>query len=230
MQSKESIMKFLYSNADEEYKNFTKKLIPGTFDIIGVRIPVLKSTVKKMTEEEISFLLDMENSDIFEVNMLKALAVAYIKDIETYKYYFKKFYPYIDNWSICDTFLSASKIIKKDKDYFFNKAKELLKSRDEFQNRIAFVLLLDYYVEEDYIEEIFTLLDNYRSDKYYANMALAWLISVMYIKFPLETKTFLLNSNLDRDVIKMSIRKIKDSYRVDEENKEWLKKLAKRFS
>ena len=62
-------------------------------------------------------------------------------------------------------------------------------------------------------------------------MALAWLIiSVMYIKFPLETKAFLLNSNLDRDVIKMSIRKIKDSYRVDEENKEWLKKLAKRFS
>lgn len=230
MKNREKLLQQLYSNADVDYKNFTKKLIPGDFQILGVRIPILKSLVKKMTEEEKNYLMKMDKSEIFELNMLKALTIANLKEKNIYRLYFDKIYPEIDNWSICDTFIATSKIIKKDKEYYFNRAQELLKSKKEYDNRIAFVIILNYFIDEEYIHEIFPLIYNYRSDKYYANMALAWLLSEMYVRFPEKTKIFLLNSNLDKEVIRMSIRKIKDSYRVDIENKEWLKKLVKLFS
>ena len=56
-------------------------------------------------------------------------------------------------------------------------------------------------------------------------MALAWLISVLYIKYTQKAKEFLLNNKIDKSILKMSIRKIKDSYRVSNTDKKWIKKI-----
>lgn len=211
---------YLYTLGDEKYRSFSKKITPNEKEMIGIRIPILKSISKEIYKyTDWKTFLKLGNDDIFEIIMLKGLVIANIKDISEYKSYFNMFIPFIDNWAVCDTFLAASKIINKDLNYFYSKTCDLIKSNKEFKNRVGFVILLDYFVIDEYIDKIFNVVDDFKSDKYYANMALAWLISVCFVKYPEKTKCFLNNCSLDGNVINMIKRKIKDSYRVSKEEK-----------
>ncbi len=208
---KEKLYKLFDEKKDAKYRDFSKKLTPGDFTMLGVRVPDMRKIAKNLTIEERESIIKLECDDIFEFKLIRGLVVADIKDVDKYKYEFERFLPLIDNWAICDIFIGSSKIIKKD---------------DEFLNRVAFVILLNYYLIDEYIDKTFDLIKDFKSDKYYANMALGWLISYQYIKYPTKTQEFLTNCNLDKTVLKMGIRKIKDSYRVSPENKEWLKKIG----
>jgi hypothetical protein len=50
-------------------------------------------------------------------------------------------------------------------------------------------------------------------------MALAWLVSVAFVKFPEKTGRFLQECSLDDWTFAKSIQKIKESYRVSDEDK-----------
>ena len=216
---------YLYSLNDSKYKEFSKKITPGEYEMIGIRVPILKELAKSIYKEtNYKEFLSIPNG-IYEIQMLKCFVIANIKDIDEYKEYFNSIISSINNWAVCDTFLAASKTIKKDKPYFYNKSIALIRKKDEFLNRIGFVIMLDYFIIDEYIDNILKSIKDFKSDKYYANMALAWLISVCYIKYPTKTKQFLENNSLDTEVIKMAIRKIKDSYRVSDNDKKYLKKL-----
>ena len=54
-------------------------------------------------------------------------------------------------------------------------------------------------------------------------MAVAWAVSVCYVKFPEKTRAFLLNNELDDFTHNKSIQKIRESYRVSKAEKEELK-------
>lgn len=221
-----TLLNYLDSIKEPNYRDFSKKLTPGEFTMLGVRIPILKNIAKSISKGDYEIFLKLNDKNIFELRLIKGQVIANLKDLDEYKKYLDEFIPLIDNWAICDTFLCSSKIIKKDRPYFYRKARSLLNTRDEFENRVAFLILLCYFVEKDYLDDAFELIKGYESDKYYANMALAWLLSVMFVKFPEETKIFLLENPFDEQVTKYTIRKIKDSYRVSKENKEWLKNIS----
>lgn len=222
----DQFLNYLYSIGNNKYKDFSKKITPGEFEMIGIPIPTLKKIAKDIYSKTDYKKFLSYDSDIYEIIMLKGLVISNIKDTNEYKIYFHKFIQTINNWAVCDVFLMASKIINKDKDYYFNQSLDLIKEKQEFLNRVGFVILLDYFVTDEYIDTILNNIDGFRSEKYYANMALAWLISVCYIKYPDKTKKFFNTCNLDTSVIKMSIRKIKDSYRVSAEDKEYLKRIG----
>ncbi len=216
------LLTYLNTISEPTYRDFLKKITPGEFTILGVRIPILRNIAKTIYAGNYKNFLATDDEDIYELKLLKGLVIGKIKDLEEYKSYFNEFIPKIDNWAICDTFLSSSKIITEDRPYFFDLSRKLLQPRDEYKNRIAFVILLDYFVDREYLNKIFDLIKDYRSEHYYSNMALAWLLSVMYAKFPQETKEYLLKNMFDIEVSKYMIRKIKDSYRVSKEDKAWL--------
>ena len=45
------IIKDLQELADEKYKNFHKSLCPGTENILGIRVPILRNYAKKICKE-----------------------------------------------------------------------------------------------------------------------------------------------------------------------------------
>lgn len=216
---------YLSSLQEDKYRDFAKSLIPGNVILIGIRLPILKKIAKEIMKTDYQYFLNLKDNNIFEVKMLKAFVIASIKDLKTYLSFFTKFIQTIDNWSVCDSFITASKIIEKNKATFYTVVKKLLENREEFKNRIAFVILLNYYITDEYIDKTLTLIKAYKSDKYYANMSLAWLLSIAYIKYPQKTQTYLLCNKFEDNVMKYTIRKIKDSYRVSEEAKDWLRKM-----
>jgi len=216
---------YLYSLQEEKYKDFAKSLIPGNVILIGIRLPILKKIAKEIMKTDYKSFLNLKDNNIFEVKMLKAFVIANIKDLKTYLSFFTKFIQTIDNWSICDSFIAASKIIEKNRETFYTIIEKLLVNKKEFNNRVGFVILLNYYIVDEYIDDVLTIIDLYKNDTYYANMALAWLLCEAYIKYPQKMQTYLSNVTLNKNIKKNMIRKIKDSYRVPKSNKEWLKKI-----
>lgn len=224
VEDKITFIEYLKSISEPNFKDFSSKTMPGV-SMLGIRFPVLKSIAKEISKGDYESFLSIKDDGILEIKILKCYVAGNIKDIKLYRYYFDILVPTIDNWATCDCFLAASKIIRKDRLYFFDKVVELLKEDDEFKNRIAFVLMLDYFVDEEYIDRVYELIKDYKSDYYYANMGLAWLISGLFIKFPERTKSFLTTTKYDTNVLKPALQKIRDSYRVSESDKLWTKNI-----
>ena len=120
-----------------------------------------------------------------------------------------------------NTNLSKQRKKKKQK-----RSKKLLK-KNSWSNRFGLVLLLTYYINDEYIDEVIKISMDINSNDYYVLMANAWLISISYIKYPEKIEPLILNKSWDIITLKKAIGKIKDSYRVNKEDKEKLNKFLK---
>lgn len=89
-------------------------------------------------------------------------------------------------------------------------------------------MLLSYYVDEKHISAVLERLDIITHDGYYVKMAVAWAISVCYVKFPEITHVYLENSTLDNATYNKAIQKICESYRADEEAKTILRGMKRK--
>ena len=223
---RQEVESFLLAHSDTKYQNFSKTLTPGAKNILGVRVPLIKQFAKELTRKNISCQDITFREDIFEEVLLEGFLIAYSKTpFDVFVREIKNFVPKIDNWAHCDLFCCALKRIKKNEQYFFDFIKPYLKSKEEFKVRFALVVLLCYYVKEEYLTFIFKNLDNFKHQGYYAKMSAAWLLSVCFVKFPKETFVYVQNSKLDNWTLKKGIEKTKQSFRVSKEFKEKLKIL-----
>ena len=137
---------------------------------------------------------------------------------------------YIDNWCTCDVFCSGLKkrIKTRREELFEKKIESLLEDKREFAARAGLVLLKSYYVDFDYLAVIFDRVDKLASrEEYYIRMAIAWLVAECFIKYPDVTLAYMKMSKLPRWTYNKTISKICDSYRVELEMKELLKKMRR---
>lgn len=125
--------------------------------------------------------------------------------------------------------VSNLKIFKKrqNKDLYFEEIKKYIVNNNPWINRFGYIVLLDYFIEDKYIDKIFELCKNYK-DHYYVKMGIAWLISTCYIKYKGRTLTFLKNNCLDDWTYNKSIQKILESNRVDLEDKKILRGMKRK--
>lgn len=228
---KRNIKNKLKKLVDEKYREFHSNLCPGTENILGIRVPVLRKYAKELynnySSEE---LLKTIDNEFYEEIMLQGMIIGFDKKASwnEIKKRIKKFIPKIDNWAICDTFCAGLKVTKKYKKEMWEFIKEYLKSDTEFEIRFAIIMILDYYIEAEYLKQIFEIFDNINSDKYYVRMAVAWAISVCLIKFYDETVEYLYkNTKIDNWTYNKAIQKAIESYRITKAQKEELRKLKK---
>lgn len=52
------------------------------------------------------------------------------------------------------------------------------------------------------------------TEPYYVRMGVAWLLATALAKFPNETRAFVRTSNLPEDIVKLYIRKARESFRT----------------
>ena len=144
------------------------------------------------------------------------------------KKYIKNFLPKINNWAICDTFCVGLKITKKNKEKMWNFLQRYLKSKKEFEVRFGIVMILDYFIDEQHLEENFKIFNKVRVDKYYVQMAIAWAISICLVKYYDRTVKYLQKeADLDDFTYNKSIQKAIESYRITKEQKDFLRKIKK---
>ena len=229
---KEKIKKELKQLADEKYKEFHKGLCPGTENILGIRVPILRDYARKLSKEyEIHELLNNIDDEYYEEIMLQGMLIGLEKekdkDIENILKDIEEFVPKIDNWAVCDVFCGGLKITKKYLEEMWNFLQKYLKSEKEFEIRFGVVMLLDYYITEEYLEKDFKIFDDIKSEKYYVQMAVAWAISICLIRFYDRTIEYLKNANLDKFTYNKALQKAIESYRITDIQKQELRKMKK---
>lgn len=216
------IRKRLEQEAEEKYRVFSSALIPNIDNVLGVRIPKLNKLVKELYKTDWKPFLN-QPCIYMEETMLQGMLIAKTGDFELVK----QFVPKINNWSVCDKFCNSLKCVKDNKQQVWKFIQPYLKSKKEYNNRFALVIMLEYFIEEDYLAKIFEILNTFNSKKYYAQMAAAWLVSMCFVEYPTETTEFLKTTKLDDWTYNKSIQKVIESLKVDKTTKQKLK-LMKR--
>ncbi len=231
LEKKMEIKRELKKLVDEKYKEFHSNLCPGTENILGIRVPVLRKYAKELCKEySTQYLLDNIDDEFYEEIMLKGMIIGLDKkvNLEDLKKYINDFVPKIDNWAICDSFCSGLKITNKYKKEMWEIINNYAKSKNEYDIRFSIVMILDYYIEQEYLQKDFRIFNKIKIDKYYVKMAISWAISICLIKFYEETIAFLKdNTKLDDWTYNKSIQKALESYRITEVQKEELRKMKR---
>ena len=224
--SYKEFINYLLSLKDDKYKEFNKSIVLNSkYEMIGIRVPNVKDIAKKI--KDIDEFLKYSGNTYHEEILLQGLVISRIKDEEIFYKYFKEYIKKIDNWALCDTFCSSIKIVRKYEDKYFNESIKLSLSDKEFISRVGLVTILDHFINKENLSTIFNTLNSINSDKFYINMAEAWLVCEIYTKYSNETLEFIKNNNLNKFTQNKSISKIRDSYRVSKEEKEELIKYRK---
>lgn len=228
-ESYKEFVDYLISIKDEKYKEFHSSLcLNCKYEILGIRLPILRKIAKDISKTNIKEFLDVSKDNYYEEVMIQGLVISNIKDETLFNKYFKQHIKKIDNWALCDTFCNSIKIVEKYEDKYFKEAINLSLSKEEFISRVGIIMILSHFIKEENLNIIFDILNKIETDKYYINMAEAWLICELYTKYPNQTLRFIKNNNLNKFTHNKSISKIHDSYRVKKEDKEFLNTLKKK--
>lgn len=217
-----SLVEKLNSLSDKTYKQFNESLIPGTENTsIGVRIPQLRKIAKEICHDDWrQFLQVAQSSSIYEIIMLRGLVIATAPcDFQERLQLLADFIPEIHNWAVCDCVCSSLKSINKHMPETFAFLDNYLKSREEFQLRFAVVILMDYFMIPDYITRVLDILKEIHHDGYYVNMAIAWALSVSFVKFREQTLSLLTQRCLSPWVQNKTIQKCRESRRISSSDK-----------
>jgi len=221
----EQICDFLKINGDIKKAEFDKKLIKTAMTIYGYSANEINSLYKYFSSVE-NDILNYPSDVCYEITLLQGLLI--VKSgapLEENLPLLRKWISYVDNWAHCDMVASKIKHRKTEKDRLFDFARELLNSKNEFVVRCGVIILFGF-LDEQYIDAVFTSLNGIDYGKYYIDMAVAWLCATSLIKFKNKTLDFLENSTKINDFTYLkSLQKARESYRISAEDKTVYKEL-----
>lgn len=221
-----SILDMLMELGEEEYAKFQRKLTPGIENVIGVRVPKLRTLAKKIkTLDQTEQFLDTLPHQYYDENMLHSVLLSLEKDYEKSVERVDKFLPFVDNWAVCD--ILSPKIFAKHKAELFEKIKEWVGSTETFTIRFGIEMLMTHFLDGDFSEEQFEIVVAVQSEEYYVRMMVAWYFATALAKQWEYAIKVLEGGRLDVWTHNKTIQKARESYRITGEQKEYLKGLKR---
>lgn len=195
-------------------------------------IPEARKLSKRIAKDNYKEFLDKDPLDSFEIKMIHAFVIGYAKDdIKILIKYFEDFIPYVDDWAINDALCQNFKITKKYHKDVWNMLINYKSSYIDFEVRVVAVMLLTYYLTDEYINEVLEVLNNLHLVGYYSKMGVAWALATATArdKYPIQIKKYMeSNENkLDDWTYNKTLQKIRESFRVSDEIKEWSRRVKR---
>jgi 3-methyladenine DNA glycosylase AlkD len=223
-----SLREELYRNVDSEYAEFNRRLLPGTENILGVRMPVLRKTASELMKENWRSFLETD-SEYHEEYLLKALIVANADiSFEERIGLTRNFVPCIKNWAVCDLLCNDWKYVPEANVPLWGLCDEWLSSGEEFKMRTSVVMMLFKFIDDENIDKVLDRIASNSHDGYYYKMGAAWTLSFCYVEYPDKTENILKSGKLNPEIQNMTVRKIRESLRVSKDDKERIKIYLRR--
>ena len=213
---------YLKKISDPKTKEFNEKIINTKYEILGISMPVLRTIAKDISKTNYLEFFKYINNTYYEEVMIEGLLLSYIKDNNSFLELFNKFIYKIDNWALCDTCINSYKIMKEND--FSDIAYSLILDSQEFIQRVGYIILLCYYIDDNHIDSIISLSLK-ESSYYYVNMAISWLLAESFVKYRTKILELLKSKKLSPFVQNKTISKIRESLKVSKEDKELVKSL-----
>lgn len=223
-----TIQERLFELQDKEYALFQSKLTPSVAPdkFIGVRVPEVRKLAKEYAKsDEAAEFLKILPHEYYDENMLHGLLVSEIKNYDQAVSLTDAFLPYVDNWAVCD--IMSPKIFKKHKAELIGKIREWTVSEKTYTCRFGIEMLMSHFLDEDFEADNLKIPAAVRSDEYYVNMMIAWFFATALAKQWDATIPYIEQNKLDVWVHNKTIQKARESYRITEEQKEYLKSLKR---
>ena len=222
----EEIRSELFNMCDLKYREMQKKIIPGIDpdSIIGVRTPQLRAYAKQLSgRDDISEFLNDLPHRYFDENQLHAFIISGIKDFDRCMDEVSAFLPYVDNWATCDQM--SPKVFRKNRAALLDAVHTWIDSGDTYSVRFAVGMLMEHFLNEDFDLVYPKIVADIRSDEYYINMMIAWYFATALAKQYDAVLPFIEEKRLDVWTHNKAIQKSVESYRITDEQKEYLKSL-----
>ena len=136
------------------------------------------------------------------------------------------FVPHIANWAECDTFCCNAKW--KFSDELWDFILPYFRSSREFEVRFAVVTAMIRFLDAQHIDRTFSEVAGIKYDSisssysgmrirpYYVKMAVAWLLATALVSAPEKTRAFVGSAGLPEDVVRLYVRKARESFKTRE--------------
>lgn len=214
--------------AEPGYRKFASSLIPNIDNVMGVRLPALRRIALAAARGDWRAWLAQSEDVYFEETMLQAMLIGYADmDAEERLQHVAAFVPKIDNWSVCDRFCLGLKFAADNQERVWAFIQPYMKSKLEYEVRFGVVMLLEHFIDELHVAQVLKVLDGVAHEGYYAKMAVAWAVSICYVKFPALTEAYLTDCALDDFTFNKSLQKIGESFRVDAAAKQRIRAMRR---
>jgi 3-methyladenine DNA glycosylase AlkD len=180
----------------------------------------------------------------FEEKVVWGLMINDLKASQEHKLaLLRAFVPVMDNWAVCDTICCNIKWIK-DKEALWEYLQPYFDSDREFEVRFAVVMSMIFFLYAESFQKVIVRLDSidfsriqseFLSPKeakvaeqargvakgerpYYVRMAVAWLLATALAKIPEQTRKYVNDCRLPKDVVRLYKRKARESFKTRDVN------------
>ena len=216
----------LFDMSDSQYAELSRKTNPSIDPslVIGVRTPALRAFAKELRDSDFSssFIKELPHK-YFEENQMHAFLISLEKDFDKCINNVDLFLPYVDNWATCDQMNPP--VFKKHHKELLNYVDRWINSKDVYAVRFAIKVLMDHFLEDDFDPKYMELVSGIVSEEYYIRMMVAWYFATALAKQRESAIVYFVDHRLDPVIHKMAVRKSIDSFRIDQDTKNYLRTL-----
>ena len=216
----------LLERVDKKYGEFQGKLVPTVepYRIMGVRLPDIRSIAKELrgSEEAERFMFALPHF-YYDEDMLHAMLINEIKDVDRLFYEIDEFLPLVDNWAVCDALKPTA--FKKHRKELWERIPGYLSSPLEYTVRFGISMLMSNYLDGDFCPEVLERVYGVRREEYYVQMMQAWFFATAFAKQYDATLGFIERNPLSPRVRAMTARKCSESLRISPDRKAEIKAL-----
>lgn len=207
--------------SDPTVAPYQNKIVSDTgYPMRCIRMPVLRKLAQTAARGDWRGLLADARFETYEEVMVIGLAVAYAKvPLADKLEALRLLIPRLDSWALTDCIVPTLKIKENDKELAWELAMECLADEKEYTIRFGIILLLDYFLTPDTIPQTADCLTSIRDGRYYVRMAVSWCLAEMAVHDFDRVKRMLENGILDTLTHNMTIRKMRESYRITADQK-----------
>lgn len=220
------IVQRLFALQDLTYQRFQCRLMPTVNPdvVIGVRMPELRRLAKQLrgTPEAEHFLRQLPHT-YYEENNLHGLLLCECKEYEETVDALNHFLPYVDNWATCD--LLSPKAFAKHPEALSRQAWTWMQSNHTYTVRFGLGVLLRFYLDRYFSPEYLDWAAEVRAEDYYVQMMVAWHFAEALVKQWDAALPYLTQHRLSPWIHNKTIRKATESFRIDPEQKSFLRSL-----
>ncbi len=216
----------LFEMQDLGYRDFHAALIPNVDKetIIGVRTPALRKYARELrgSAEAEEFLRELPH-EFYDENNLHGMLISEMKDYADCIAALDRFLPCVNNWATCD--LTSPKVFKKHRVELSADIRRWIASGETYTVRFGMEMLMTHFLDEDFKEEYLAWVADVRSEEYYVRMMQAWYFATALAKQYEAAVVYIEQKRLERWTHNKAIQKARESFRVGDERKAYLKTL-----
>lgn len=216
-----TLVQMLRDNSNKQFDDFNNTIINSGVPTIGCKVPFVRQLAKQLSLDDVA---NFPVHQYYEVDLLKGIVVSQCKlPFAEKAQHLIAFAKTIENWAVCDC--SVVKVPKVERAQYFEFFCDLVASTQPFVCRYGVVNLMSSYLDDEYIDEVFAALTTVSQwGHYYVDMGVAWLVATAMAKCRDKTVEYLENDGrkvLNKSAYNKALQKMRDSYRVSPEDKQW---------